>query len=116
MEIIINTSTDMKDLIHAANNAEMFKDFLGEKVKMVAIIEYTKDEKNDKTGEMETKTISCIKTDKGQFIATISPTVKDSLDVLYNAFTPEEIAKGVDVVIQSKKSKNGRDFIFVDIA
>jgi hypothetical protein len=116
MEILINTSTDKKDLIHAANNAEMFKDSLGEKVKMTAIIIYKKEEVNDKTGEVENKTISCIKTDKGKFIATVSPTVKDSLEMLYNSFEPAEIEKGIDVTIQSKKSKNGRDFIFVDIA
>jgi hypothetical protein len=120
MEIILNTSTDKKDLIHANNNSIMAKDVVGKSVKVKAILIYKKTETNDETGETKTKIISCIKTDKNEFIATVSPTFKESLEMIYAAYTKEELEqaleKGIDVVIQKKQSKNKRDFIFVDVA
>jgi hypothetical protein len=120
MEIIINTSDDKKDLIHANNNSIMAKNVVGKKFKITAILIYKKSETNEETGETKTKTISCIKTDKNEFIATVSPTFKESLEMIYYAYTEEELkqalAKGIDVVIQKKQSKNERDFIFVDVA
>lgn len=115
MELIVNITSDKKDLVKANNAVDGFKDFVGEIIKMTGVIIYTKEDVNEKTGEIERKTVSAIKKDDGEFITSISPTVKNSLDMVVQTYSEEEIKAGIDVVIKSKKSNGGRDFLYLDL-
>jgi hypothetical protein len=115
MEILVNISSDKKDLVKAGNAVTGFKDCIGNVIKMTGAIIYTKEEENDK-GVMETKTVTAIKDDKGEFITSISPTIKNSLEMITNTYDEDEIKTGIDVIIKSKKSNGGRDFLYIDLA
>ena len=114
MKILTNISTDKKDLIKAGNSTIMFKDCIGDSFKMTGVIMFEKDELN-KDGESVTKLVSCIKREDGEFISTISPTVENSLSLIVNCYSEKEILAGLDVMIKTKKSNGGREFIYIDL-
>lgn len=114
MNIKFNITDSKKDLVKAGNTTTMFKDVIGDNLKMVGLIIYEKEEPNDK-GEIEVKTVSAIKLDNGEFVSSISPTVENSLTLIANAYEPDEIKKGLDVIVKSKKSNGNRDFLIIDL-
>lgn len=114
MNIKTNISSDKKDLIKAGNSTIMFKDCIGDSFKMTGVIMYDKEEV-DKDGKMVTKLVSCVKREDGEFISTISPTVENSLSLIINCYSAEEIKAGLDVMIKTKKSNGGREFIYIDL-
>lgn len=115
MQILTNITADKKDLVKANNAVVGFKDCIGEVINMKSVIIYTKEELDEKTGVLECKTVSAIKKGDGEFITSISPTVKNSLDMIVNTYSAEEIQEGVEVMIKSKKSNGGREFIYIDL-
>lgn len=115
MKVLVNISESKKDLVKAGNTTRMFKDVIGEKITMTGAIIYEKDEVNDKTGEVETKKVCCVRDEKGEYISTISPTVENSLQLIVASYEPEEIKAGLPIEVKSKKSNGGRDFIYIDL-
>lgn len=115
MKVLVNTLSEKKDLVKAGNAVLGFKDVLGEKMVVTGVIIFEKEEVNEKSGEVEAKTVCCLKRKDGEFITSISPTVKNSLQMIIEAYTAEEIAKGIEVVVKSKSSNAGRDFFYVDL-
>lgn len=115
MEIKLNMLENKKDLVKANNAVKAFKDIIGDKILMVGVLVYDKEEVNTKTGEIEQKTVSCIKLKDGEFISSISPTVENSLNMICQAYEPEEIKKGLEVMVKSQKSNGGRDFLYIDL-
>lgn len=115
MDIKVNITDDKKDLVKAGNTTTMCKDVVGEKFVMTGIIIYEKEEINAETGEVKKSMVSCIKKQDGEFISTISPTVLNSLDIIVNCYTPEEIKKGIEIEVKSKKSNSKREFIYIDL-
>ena len=93
----------------------MFKDIIGETIKIFGILVYKKEEVDDKTGEVKERTVSCIKKEDGEFVSSISPTVQNSLELLNGAYDKEEITAGIEVIVKSKKSNGGRDFLYIDL-
>jgi len=114
MKVTTNISTDKKDLIKAGNSTIMFKDCIGDTFKMTGVIMFEKDEL-DKDGKTVTKLVSCVKREDGEFISTISPTVENSLSLIVNCYSEKEILAGLDVMIKTKKSNGGREFIYIDL-
>lgn len=115
MNILVNITTDKKDLVKANNAVLGFKDVIGNPINMTGVVIYEKEELNEKTGELEAKVVSCIKMDDGEFVTSVSPTVRNSLEMITNTYTAEEIAQGVAVMVKSKKSNSGRDFLYLDL-
>lgn len=115
MNIKINITDSKKDLVKAGNTTTMFKDVIGEPLKMVGLIIYAKEEVDAKTGEVETKTVSAIKLDNGEFVSSISPTVENSLTLIASSFDEGEIKAGIDVEVKSKQSNSKRDFLYIDL-
>lgn len=109
------TLDNKRDLVKASVTTNTFKEFIDKPLTMTGIIIYEKDEPDEKTGEVKTVQVSCVKTDDFGFISSISPTVKNSLETIADAFSEEEILSGVPIVIKSKKSNGGRDFYYVDL-
>jgi len=116
MKVRVNTLNNKKDLIHAGNAVTMFKDVIGESLTLTGIIIYEKEEVDEKTGAIDTKVVSCIKNKDGEFISSISPTIENSLNLILGAFEPDEITQGIDILVKGKKSKNNREFIYIDVA
>lgn len=115
MKILTNITTDKKDVVKAAVATMGFKDMIGEPIKMMGVVVYEKDEPNEKTGEVETKTVTAIKLENGEFITSISPTVNNSLDMIIEMYEDEILTTGVDIIIKSKTSNSGRDFLYLDM-
>lgn len=115
MELITNITNDKKDLVKANNAVLGFKDCLGDTIKMCGVVIYNKDEVDEKTGEITTKTVSAIKREDGEFITSVSPTVKNSLEMIVATYSEEEILSGIDIIIKSKKSNANRDFFYIDL-
>jgi hypothetical protein len=115
MNIRTNITESKKDLVKAGNTTLMFKDCIGDTFNMTGVIIYDKEEIDSKTGEVSTKIVSCVKREDGEFISTISPTVENSLSLIVNSYEPEEIKAGLAVMIKTKKSNGGRDFIYIDL-
>lgn len=115
MKVLISVTESKKDLVKAGNTTVMFKDCIGDAFKMTGVIIYEKEEVDPKTGECSVKKVSCVKREDGEFISTISPTVENSLSLIVNSFEEDEIKAGLDVIIKTKKSNGGREFIYIDL-
>ena len=111
---IINTYniTDKKDLVRANNDAKAVTDFKNTTVKVSGIIFGTT---TNVDGD-EVKTV-VIKTSKGEFIGTISPTMVESMEVVADVFEDEIAggAKDMDVIIKTGKSHAGREYYYASI-
>lgn len=115
MKILTNITSDKKDIVKAGNAMTMFKDVKNETITMVGLIIFEKEEVDEKTGELNTVTVSAVKQANGEFITSISPTVRNSLELIVATYSEEEILNGVDVVVKSKTSNGGREFIYMDL-
>lgn len=115
MNILVNITTEKKDLVKANNAVLGFKDVIGEDIKMTGVVIYEKEELNEKTGELEKKVVSAVKREDGDFITSVSPTVRNSLEMITNTYTADEITAGVPVMVKSKQSNSGRDFLYLDL-
>jgi len=116
MEIIKNITSEKKDLINAANSTVGFKDIVGTPVKMIGAIIYKKEEKNAKTDQIEIKTVVSIKKENGEFVSTVSPTILQSLEMVLESYSEEEVKAGIDILVKSKKSGVGREFLYIELA
>jgi pantothenate kinase type III len=115
MNIKFNITDSKKDLVKAGNTKTMFKDVIGKKLVITGLIVYDNEEVDQKTGAVETKTVSAIKLKDGSFISSISPTVEKSLTLIASSYEEEEIKKGIEVEVKSQKSNGGRDFLYIDL-
>lgn len=116
MKIKVNITDSKKDIVRAGNATTMFKEVIGETIKINGILIYEKEEIDDKTGAVETKTVTCVKREDGEFISSISPTIENSLENLLGAYDEAEVREGIEIIVKSKKSNGGRDFLYIDIA
>lgn len=116
MKTLVNISENKKDAVKACNAVNGFKDIIGETVTINGIIMFEKDDLDEKTGEITTKSVTAIKRNDGEFFTSISPTVKNSIDAVLEVYEPDEIKKGIEIQIKTKKSNAGREFIYVDLA
>lgn len=116
MIITKNITNEKKDLINAVNSTMGFKDILGTPTTIVGAIIYKKDEVDTKTGLPVEKTVASIKTAAGDFVSTTSPTVLQSLEMILESYEPEEVFAGIEIIVKSKKSNGGREFLFIELA
>lgn len=107
--ILVNTTNSKKDIVKAGVATTTFQDCLGEVFKIIGVIIYEKEEQG------ETKTVTAVKRDDGEYVTSISPTILSSVETIRSAFDDEELEEGIEVVIKSKKSKGGRDFLYLDL-
>jgi hypothetical protein len=110
MNIIKNTCTDKKDVVKAGNTTTMFKDVIGDTLTITGVIIYEKEE------EGEQKRVSAVKLSDGSFISSISKTIANSLENLLGVYEDEEVRAGIEVIVKSKTSNGGRDFLYIDVA
>jgi hypothetical protein len=115
MKVLKNTCKDKKDLIKAGNSVTMFKDVVGKELTITGIVIYEKEEVDEKTGEVSKKTVSCVKDNKGEFVSTISPRVANILQMITESYTEDEIGAGLPILVKTKKTNSGRDFIYIDL-
>lgn len=115
MKIIKSVGTEKKDIVRAGVSVATFKDYIGEPVKMVGAVIFEKTEPDEKTGEMVTNTVTAIKLGDGTFISTISPTINNSLETILAVYTEDEITHGIEVVVKTKLSNAGREFLYLDL-
>lgn len=117
MKTLVNITSDKKDIVRANNAVLGFKDVIGETLTINGVVIYEKEEVNENTGEIEQKTVTAIKkAEDGEFITSVSPTVKSSLDAVLEVYSEDEIKGGIEIIVKSKKSNAGRDFIYIDLA
>lgn len=110
MKTIVNVSSDKKDLVKASNAVTAFKDVVNTPITMTGVIIYEKVEEDG-----ETKVVSAIKLDDGSFVTSISPTVQNSLESIVEAYDEDEIKAGLPVMVKAKASKQGREFLYIDL-
>lgn len=114
MKTIVNLTQDKKDIVKAGNATLGFKDVIGDNILCTGVIIYEKTELNKDNVE-ETKIVSAIRNADGEFITSVSPTVKNSLEMIVESFSDEILADGVQVIVKSKKSNSNRDFLYLDL-
>jgi hypothetical protein len=70
-------------------------------------------------GEIKTLKVGVLKTQSGELISSISPTVIGSIETIITTYEDmgiiEDIAKGIDVQIKSAKSGKGREFFHLEL-
>lgn len=115
MKILVNTTNNKKDVVKASNAVTPFKEVIGKPVKAIGFITYEKEELDERTGVMASRVVTCMKLENGDFISSISPTINNSIDSIVASYDVEEIEQGLDVIVKSKKSNGGRDFLYVDL-
>lgn len=114
MKVLQGVNVEKKDIVKAGNSVEVFKDIIGEPFKMTGAVIFEKTEK-DKDGKDVVNVVSAIKKEDGEFVSSISPTIKNSLDNILGVYSEEEITAGLDVIIKAGTSNNNREFLYVDL-
>lgn len=113
MEILKATTENKLDLVRANNAVTAVQELKDKALKLTDIII---GKKPDENGEVKVVTILKVQDGKETYFASsISPTVADSVETIMEVFSADEIHKGVDIIVKSKKSKGGRDFFYIDL-
>lgn len=110
IEITKNVACDKKDVVKAGITSSTLNDLGTKKITITGLLFFNK--VDDETGEV--KTVTALKLKDGSFVTTISPTVRQSAEMIANAFE-EEIAGGLELEVKKQKSKQGRDFLLLDL-
>ena len=116
MEILVNTTNSKKDVVKAGNATTTVKELKGKKEKMTGCVVYTREQVDGETGEVKNIKATAIRLSDGEYASSISPTVYESVALILATFTPDEVAKGIDIIIKAKKSAKGREFFYIDLA
>lgn len=109
MKTISTNLTDKKDMINAQNSSAVLKDMVGQALKMHGFVIYSEVDSNGNE-----QVVTAIKTDNG-FVGSTSSNVRGTVEGVADVYTPEEFATGIDFVVRSSKSKNGRDFLTLEL-
>lgn len=109
MEIIKTTLNSKKDIINAGNASGVLKDYVGQTLTMTGAVIYSE---TDKDGDEHV--VTSIKTDHG-FIGSTSANVRNTAETIMNEWAPDELISGVPFVVRSAKSKNGREFLSLEL-
>nr|DAN94247.1 MAG TPA: ssDNA binding protein [Caudoviricetes sp.] len=109
MEIIKTTLNSKKDAINASNASGVLKDHIGETLTMTGAVIYSE---IDRDGVEHV--VTSIKTDKG-FIGSTSANVRNTVEMIADEWSSEELSDGVQFTIRSAKSKNGREFLSIEL-
>lgn len=109
MEIIKSTLNSKKDAINASNASGVLKDHVGEILTMTGAVIYSE---IDRDGVEHV--VTSIKTDIG-FIGSTSANVRNTVEMITEEWTPEELSDGISFTIRSAKSKNGREFLSIEL-
>lgn len=109
MEIIKTTLNNKKDAINASNAHGVLKDHIGETLTMTGAVIYSE---LDRDGVE--RVVTSIKTDKG-FIGSTSVNVRNTVEMIADEWSSEELADGIQFTIRSSKSKNGREFLSIEL-
>lgn len=110
MEIITTTLNSKKDAINASNASGVLKDHIGEKLTMYGAVIYSE---IDRAGVEQI--VTSIKTEKG-FIGSTSANVRNTVEMIANEYGTEMIATdGVPFTVRTAKSKNGRDYLSIEL-
>lgn len=107
MEILKSITKSKKSIVNALNSTEGLKDHVGEEIVIDELIKMKKDD------DRVVLVLHDKKTDA--YLNTISPTILDGIDAIFTSYSEDEIAEGVAIMIMTKKSQKGRDFLYIDL-
>lgn len=117
MKILKATENITKvDIVKAGNAVTTAKDVVGVAFKLYGVILAEKEEIDDKSGEVKHTVVTILKTDLEEpFISSISPTLKTSAENILDNFDASEFEAGIPSILKTKKSNQGRNFVYVDL-
>ena len=115
MEIVKSTLESKKDIVKASNTVNTVKELKDQNITLVGAVIFNRQEIDQETGEVETKTACVLKAKDNTFYSSISQTVIKSLETILATFEQGEISEGIDIKICSSKSNKGREFFFIDL-
>lgn len=96
------------DKFNATVNSVKPETVIGKPFTINGVYQYEDDVTNTETGEIETKTITVIKTSDNDFIGSPSETLRNSVETAVSIFEDEII--GMSATIETQKSNSGRSF------
>lgn len=109
MKVLSTSLESKKDAINAGNAMGVMKDYTGEALTMTGFVIY-EDTKDDDTVQV----VTSVKTPNG-FIGSTSANVRSTVEMIAEEYTPDEIKAGIDFIIRSSESKNGRKFLTLEL-
>jgi hypothetical protein len=119
MKVLKQVNFGLKEIINAESATTVLKNMSNETVKITGLMVATKEDLNEETGEIKTLKVGVLKTQEGELISSISPTVIGSIETIITTYEDmgiiEDISKGIDVQIKSAKSGKGREFFHLEL-
>lgn len=108
--MIYNASENKKEAVKAGVTPHTLQELKGKDIKVTNIVVSSKT--NEDTGEIVN--VCSVKVGN-EYYSSISKSVFDSVQTIINFFEPAEIVSGIDLVVDSGKSKNNREFLYLNI-
>ena len=119
MKILSKVNFTLKEIINSESATKVIKDFAGHELAVTGFLIGEKEDVDSETGELKNVKIGVIKTQDGELISSISPTVIGSIDTIINVYTEAnligEIESGIPLIVKSNKSAKKREFYNLEL-
>lgn len=119
MKIVQNVNFQLKEIVNCETATTTINSLNNKEIIVTGFLIGLKETIEEETGEVKNLKIGVLKTDDGQLISTISPTVINSMETIINAYKDidqlDEIGKGLLIGIKTAKSTKSRNFIFLEL-
>lgn len=111
VNILYNVGCDKKDIVKAGVTSNTLQDLKETKLTVKGILFFDKPDVD--TGEI--KQVTALKLKDGSFVTSISPTIRNSAELIAESFEEEIEKTGIEIMVCKKKSKSNRDFFYLDL-
>jgi hypothetical protein len=119
MKVLQKVNFSLKETINAESATTVLKNLPNTIVKVTGFLIGTKENIDAETGEVSNVKIGVLKTQEGELISSISPTVIGSIETIISTYEEmgltSEIERGIDVCIKSAKSAKNREFFHLEL-
>ena len=107
MKTIYNSSNDKKDIVKAGTTPNALKDLVGNEITIKNIVLF------EDTKEDETVVKVCAVELEDGWYNTTSPSIIDTIDMIVEGYTADDIHEGIPARVQSGKSSKGREYFTI---
>lgn len=109
MKILSTNLESKKDIINAQNSSAVLKDVIGNPMMIYGYVVYS-----ETSADGKEQVVTSIKTENG-FVGSTSDNVRSTVEAVASTFGAEDFTKGIPFVVRSATSKNGRQFLTVEL-
>lgn len=107
MKVIYNSSNDKRDIVKAGTTPNTLKSLVGEEINITNVIMF-----EDVKEDMNTVKVCSVQLADGWYVTT-SPSIIDTIEMIIEGYSTDEIHSGIPARVQSGRSSKGREYFTI---